>query len=70
MIVCVAYMSVFVFPLDVGVWRLPAMALGRMRGYVTKKKKKNIDDLMMVHTVKSNLLKGYFKSTHTLGKKL
>ena len=38
---CVCSFSVFfAFPLDAGVWRLPAMALGRMRGYVTKKKKK------------------------------
>ena len=25
----------FAFPLDARVWRPPAMALGRMRGYVT-----------------------------------
>ena len=30
----------FAFPLNAGVWRLSAMALGRMRGYVTLKKKK------------------------------
>ena len=32
--------------------------------------KKAIDELMTVHTVKSNLPKGHFKSTHTLGKKI
>ena len=33
---CVCSSSVFfAFPLDAGVWRLPTMALGRMRGYVT-----------------------------------
>ena len=32
--------------------------------------KKAIDDLMMVHTVKSNLPKRRFKSPFTLGKKL
>ena len=38
---CVCSFSVFLaFPLDAGVWRLPAMALGPMRGYVTEKKKK------------------------------
>ena len=38
---CVCSFSVsFAFPLDAGVWRLPAMALGLMRGYMTKKKKK------------------------------
>ena len=29
-----------------------------------------IDDLMTVHTVKSNLPKGQFKSTYTLGNKI
>ena len=32
--------------------------------------KKAIDDLMTVHTVKSNLPKGHLKSAHTFGKKL
>ena len=32
--------------------------------------KKAMDDLMMVHTIKSNLPKGHLKSLYTLGKKL
>ena len=33
---CVCSFSVFfAFPLDAWVWHLPAMALGRMRGYMT-----------------------------------
>ena len=35
-----SFSGFFAFPLDAGVWRLPAMALGRMRGYVTKKQTK------------------------------
>ena len=33
------FLLFFAFPLDAGVWRLPAMAQGRMLGYVTLKKK-------------------------------
>ena len=37
-----SFLCLFAFLLDAGVWRLPAMALDRMRGYMTKKKlKKN-----------------------------
>ena len=31
----VKFLFLFEFPLDAGVWRLPDMALGRIRGYVT-----------------------------------
>ena len=37
---CMYLLSLLAFPLDLGLWRLPAMVLGRMRGYMTLKKKK------------------------------